>query len=107
MVAPFTRAGLRPGKYLKEVRERLGLTLREVQEASRRLALQECNWAMYISAARLDQIENSPNGNSEPSNHRLLSLSAIYGVDFLQILSSYGVRPDRVHEFRRVLNDKE
>jgi transcriptional regulator with XRE-family HTH domain len=107
MVAPFTRAGLRPGKYLKEVRERLGLTLREVQEASRRLALQECNWAMYISAARLDQIENSPNGNSEPSNHRLLSLSAIYGVDFLQILGSYGIRPDRVHEFRRVLNDKE
>ena len=98
---------LSPGKYLKDTRERLGMTLREVQEESRRLALQECNWDMYISAARLDQIENSPNGDSEPGNHRLMSLSAIYGVDFLQLLSKYGVQPDRVHGFRQFLNGKE
>ena len=107
MVAPCTKTSLRPGKYLKETRERLGLTLREVQEASRRLALQESNWEMYISAARLDQIENSPNGDSEPSNHRLMTLSAIYGVDFLELLGKYGVKPDRVHDYRKLLNGKE
>jgi transcriptional regulator with XRE-family HTH domain len=107
MVASATKVALRPGRYLREVRERLGLTLREVQEASRRLALQECNWEMYISAARLDQIENSLNGHSEPGNHRLMSLSAIYGIDFLKLLSKYGVEPDRVHNFRKFLNSKE
>jgi transcriptional regulator with XRE-family HTH domain len=107
MVASGTRPTLRPGRYLREVRERLGLTLREVQEASRRLALLECNWDMYISAARLDQLENSANGISEPSNHRLISLSAIYGIDFLELLGKYGVKPDRVHSFRKFLNGRE
>lgn len=107
MVAPCAKSTRQPGKYLKEMRERLGLTLRQVQEESRRLALQECNWEMYSSAARLDQIENSPNGNSEPSNHRLMSLSATYGIDFLALLGKYGVKPDLVHGYRKFLNGRE
>jgi hypothetical protein len=83
MVASGTRPTLRPGRYLREVRERLGLTLREVQEASRRLALLECNWDMYISAARLDQIENS-----FPILHRALR----YSLSIFQMMPKLLVR---------------
>ncbi len=103
MPAPRAKLELSPGKYLKEVRRRLGMTLREVQEASMLLARQERDYDLYISPARLDQIENGP---SEPSNHKLLSLSAIYGLDFLALLARYGVRPDRVHRYRKHLQQK-
>jgi transcriptional regulator with XRE-family HTH domain len=67
-----------PGAYLRDVRRRLGLSLLDVQDASNLLAKDENNDEMYISAARLHQIENEP---SAPSIHKLLSLSAIYGLD--------------------------
>ncbi len=89
---------LSAGGYLKEVRNRLGLGLREVQDASAVLAAEENNEQMYISAARLVQIENE---SSAPSVFKILSLSAIYGIDFLCLLRRYGVKPDRVHHYRR------
>jgi transcriptional regulator with XRE-family HTH domain len=99
----FSQLDLSPGKYLKEVRQHLGMALREVQEASTLLAEEESNEEIYISAARLDQIENEP---SAPSIHKLLSLSAIYGIDFLDLLARYGVKPDRVHKYRKLLRQK-
>ena len=92
-----------PGKYLRERRQRLGMDYREVQEASSILARQEQNENMYISAARLVQIESEP---SEPGNHKLLSLAAIYGLDFLDLLARYGVKADRVHHYRQLLQQK-
>lgn len=89
---------LSAGRYLKEVRTRLGLGLREVQEASAVLAAEENNEEMYVSAARLVQIENE---SSAPSVFKILSLSAIYGIDFLRLLKRYGVNPDRVHSYRK------
>ena len=94
----LAEAQLSAGRYLREVRERLGLGLREVQEASSILSADEGNEEMYISSARLGQIENE---SSAPSVFKLLSLSAIYGVDFLDLLKRYGVRPDRVHKYRK------
>lgn len=88
------------GTYLKNVRTRLGLGLREVQDASNILADYENNEEMYISAARLVQIENEP---SVPSVYKLLSLCAVYGLDFLDVLSRYGVKPDRIHHYRELL----
>lgn len=94
----LAEAQLSAGRYLKEVRNRLGLGVREVQEASAVLAAEENNEEMYISAARLVQIENE---SSVPSVFKILSLSAIYGIDFLCLLKRYGVRPDRVHVYRK------
>ncbi len=99
----LSQLDLSPGKYLKELRQHLGMALREVQDTSALLAEEESNEEMYISAARLDQIENEP---SAPSIHKLLSLSAIYGVDFLDLLARYGVRPDHVHKYRKLLRQK-
>lgn len=97
----LAEAQLSAGRYLRELRERLGLGLREVQEASAILAADESNEEMYISSARLGQIENE---SSAPSVFKILSLSAIYGVDFLDLLKRYGVRPDRIHKYRRRLS---
>ncbi len=91
-----------PGQYLRERRQQLGMDYREVQEASAILARQERNTRMFISPPRLAQIE----GGSEPGNHKLLSLAAIYGLDFLDLLARYGVRPDRVHKYRTLLRPK-
>jgi len=89
---------LSAGRYLREMRLRLGLGLREVQDASAILAAEENNDEMYISSARLGQIEIE---SSAPSVFKILSLSAIYGIDFLYLLRRYGVRPDRVHKYRK------
>jgi transcriptional regulator with XRE-family HTH domain len=91
------------GRYLKDVRHRLELGVRDVQEASATLAAQENNDEMYISAARLVQIENE---HSTPSVFKILTLCAVYGVDFLDLLARYGVRPDKLHVYRQALRQK-
>jgi transcriptional regulator with XRE-family HTH domain len=94
-------AVLSPGEYLKQVRQRLGMGFREVQDASATLAAVEKNNAFYISAARLFQIENE---SSAPSAYKILSLSAIYGLDFLDLLGRYGINPDRQHYYRSLVS---
>lgn len=101
MPAPKTALSevhLSPGRYLREKRLQLGLSLREVQDASVILAAEENNEEMYISFARLLQIETE---SSPPSIFKILSLSVIYGIDFIYLLQHYGVRPDRIHKYRK------
>ena len=86
-----------PGQYLKAVRERLQIGLREVQEASAIIASEEDNDNFYISAARLTQIENEP---SIPSVFKLFSLCSVYGLDLHDVLSKFGVNANRVHSYR-------
>ncbi len=85
------------GSYLKDLRERLGLGVREVQKASALIAAEEENPEFYISAARLSQLENE---NSPPSVQKVFSISAIYGLDFLDLLKRYGVDADRINRYR-------
>ena len=87
-------------KFLKKTREKLGLGLKEVEEASRRIGGAEGNEEFYISAARLHQIENE---GSVPSMFKIFSLSAIYGIDFLEILRRYGIDPDRAGRYQGAL----
>ena len=91
-VAEFTA-----GQYLKAVRERLQIGLREVQDASAVIASEEGNDNFYISAARLTQIENEP---SIPSVFKLFSLCSVYGLDLHDVLSKFGVNANRVHSYR-------
>ncbi len=64
-----------PGQYLKAVRERLQIGMREVQDASMIIASEEGNENFYISAARLTQIENE---ESVPSFFKLFSLCSVF-----------------------------
>lgn len=89
-----------PGKFLKQTREKLGIGLKEVEKASRRIADSEGNEDFYISAARLHQIEND---GSAPSMFKVFSLSAVYGIDFLDILRRYGIEPDRAKHYHNEL----
>ena len=74
----------RPGDQLRELRNRLGVTTREVEDLSRRLAERTGNEEYYISNAWLTQLENK---NSVPSIYKLFSLSVIYRSTFSDLLA--------------------
>ena len=77
-----------PGQHLRSIREKLGLTMREVEEATRRLALNSRNAKMIVSPARLSNIENN---NVAPSLFRAYALAKVYGCEVRDILSIYGL----------------
>ena len=77
-----------PGDQLKELRTRLGMTTRDVEEFSRRIADEESNEDFYVSNAWLTQLENTA---SVPSIHKLYSLSVIFRKPYADLLSVFGV----------------
>jgi len=79
---------MRPGEQLRELRNRLGVTTREVEEFSRTIAEDKLNEDFYISNAWLTQLENK---NSVPSIYKLYSLSVIYRTKFNDLLAVFGV----------------
>jgi len=79
---------LRPGEQLRELRARLGVTTREVEECSRAIAGDHGNEEFYISNAWLTQLENK---NSIPSIYKLFSLSVIYRTKFADLLGIFGI----------------
>src|SRR5579862_8458896 len=79
---------MRPGEQLRELRNRLGVTTREVEEFSRTIAEDSQNEEFYISNAWLTQLENK---NSVPSIFKLYSLSVIYRTKFNDLLAIFGV----------------
>ncbi len=76
------------GTRLREIRESLGLTLREVETRSRRIAQVRENVEYQITTGRLSHVENS---NSLPSLYKLASLSEIYKTSYADLLRLYGV----------------
>ena len=79
---------LKPGEQLRELRNRLGVTTREVEEFSRTIAQDCSNEEFYISNAWLTQLENK---TSVPSIYKLFSLSVIYRTKFTDLLEVFGV----------------
>jgi transcriptional regulator with XRE-family HTH domain len=79
---------MRPGNYLRELRHRLGVTTRAVEELSRRIALDRGNDEFYISNAWLTQLENK---DSVPGIHKLFSLSVIYRAKIADLLAVFGI----------------
>jgi len=76
----------RAGERLKQLRQQLGLTTREVADRSRKIAEGEASEEFALSHARLIQIENN---ESTPSIYKLFTLSAIYGRSFTELVSLY------------------
>ncbi len=77
----------RAGTRLKRVRKRLGLTLRQVEANSRRLAEKKKNPDFIISRGWLNNIEN---GAYKPSLFKLYALGAIYNVHWSSVFASFG-----------------
>jgi len=93
--AVAARAGLK----LKQIRERLSLTLRQVEEASLEIADAERHSEYVVSTARLNQIEND---GSLPSIYKLYSLAVIYRLSIEAMLGIYGINLSKMEEHRLV-----
>jgi transcriptional regulator with XRE-family HTH domain len=78
----------RPGEKLKRVRERLNLTYRDVEQASRQVAKRRGSDEFAIALSRLADIENK---GTAPTIHRVYTLCAIYRLDYEEVLRWYGV----------------
>jgi transcriptional regulator with XRE-family HTH domain len=81
---PNEQAGMR----LKQMRSRLGLTLRDVEALSQRLADEHHNQDFSISRGWLNNIEN---GSYMPGFFKLYSLGAIYHTHWSNIVRWFGL----------------
>jgi len=76
------------GQRLRELREQLGLTIRDVEMASLRIAQKHDKDDFAIQLSRLSDIETK---GVLPSIYRLYSLSVIYRIDLRELLRWFGV----------------
>lgn len=79
---------LSAGKKLRELREQMGLTLRDVELSSTSLAESRGIEEFVINPSRLSDIETK---GVIPSIYRLYTLSVIYRADYTELLKFYGV----------------
>ena len=87
------------GQELKRLRNRRNVTVREVEQASRRIADVKGDKRFCISNGWLAQLEN---GVSEPSICKLFSLSVIYRANFLDLVRVYNVDVDEREKYEPV-----
>ena len=83
------------GQNLRALREQLGLTMRDVETASSRIAEKHRNDEYSIPPSRLSDIETK---GIVPSIFRLYSLAVIYRRDFRELLTKYDVDLNSVPE---------
>jgi transcriptional regulator with XRE-family HTH domain len=77
-----------PGLRLRQVRERLGLTYRDVEAASYELAAKRGRTEYVLHISRLAEIENR---NVVPSLHKLYALAVLYHLNPLELFAWYDV----------------
>ena len=89
------------GQMLKALRNRRNITVREVEQASRRIADAKGDKGFCISNGWLAQLEN---GASKPSMSKLFSLSVIYRANFLDLARLYDLDVDEKEKYEPVAN---
>lgn len=90
-------AAARAGWKLRQIRERLNLTLRAVEEATWEIAETERNTEYVVSIGRLNQIESD---GSLPSIYKAYSLAVVYHLRVEDVLSYYGIDVGKMEEHR-------
>ena len=91
------------GEMLKSLRKRRNITVREVEQASRRIAHVRGDKQFYISNGWLARLES---GHSEPSMWKLFSLSLIYDVNLLDLLRLYNIDVNQKEKYEPVAPDR-
>jgi transcriptional regulator with XRE-family HTH domain len=81
------------GQQLRGIRERLGLTLRDVEAASSAIAKRHGNSDFSVSLSRLSEIETK---GMTTNIFRVYSLSAIYRVDYREVFAMCGIEWDSI-----------
>ena len=76
------------GQKLRRVRERLNLRVRDVEQASLKIAEKYQNDEFAVLINRVSEIENR---GLVPTLYKLYSLCAIYRLDLQQVLEWYGI----------------
>src|ERR1700751_4714672 len=76
------------GKSLRTLREKLGLTMRDVEHSSARIAEKYRNEEFSIPPSRLSDIDTK---GILPSIYRLYPLAIIYRRDVRELMAVYGV----------------
>lgn len=76
------------GQNLRMLRESLGLTMRDIETASERIARKRNNEEYFIPISRLSDFETK---GMIPSIYRLYSMAVIYRRDMRELLSWYGI----------------
>ena len=76
------------GFKLRRARERLHLRVRDVEQASQKIAQKHHSDEFAVLINRISEIENR---GVIPSIYKLYSLCAIYRLDFQEVLTWYGV----------------
>lgn len=87
------------GQKLKSLRNRRNITVREVEQASRRIADVKGDKRFRISNGWLAQLEK---GDSEPSIWKLFSLSVIYHANLLDLLLLYNIDVNEKEKYETV-----
>ena len=77
-----------PGTRLRQIRERLGLTYRDVQRASVTLASNRGQQHFVLHLSRLAEIENH---EVVPTLHKLYALAVIYHLSPVEIFRWYDI----------------
>jgi transcriptional regulator with XRE-family HTH domain len=86
---------------LKSLRNRCNVTVRQVEQASGRIADAKGDKRFRISNGWLAQLEN---GISEPSICKLFTLSVIYHADFGDLARLYNVDLEEIEEYESIAN---
>src|SRR5260370_15070492 len=84
----FPGAEMHPGTRLRNARERLGLTYRDVERASYELACQRGRPDFIVHLSRLADIENR---DVTPSLYKLYALAVIFHLDPKDVCQWYDV----------------
>jgi hypothetical protein len=80
-----------PGLQLRQVRERLGLTYRDVERCSYEIAAKRGRPEFILHISRLADIENR---NVVPSLHKLYALAVVYHLNPVEIFRWYDIPAD-------------
>jgi transcriptional regulator with XRE-family HTH domain len=89
------------GQQLKLLRNKRNITVREVEQASRRIVEAKADRRYQISNGWLAQLEN---GVSEPSIFKFFTLAATYRVKLWELLRVYGVDVNELEEYEAIAN---
>src|SRR5436190_5494814 len=76
------------GHSLRILREKLGLTMRDIETASEQIARKRSNEEYFIPISRLSDFETK---GVIPSIYRLYSLAVIYHTNMRELLGWYGI----------------
>jgi len=87
------------GHKLKALRDTLNLTVREVEQATLRIAEVKNDKRFLVSNGWLSRLEK---GVSEPSIYKLFSLSVVYNMNFITLLKLYDIDVAETDKFRPI-----